>query len=158
MTWGPNYLWILIKTYCHWFFDDVSILVWYPVQSNNCHYCPTVWKNSYCPVLNLSTVRNQMLHFWQNGNQLSKKNRTIWCNRSRNTLFLSIWMVMTAPAPHGQGFGMHEPSMKSTNAGAETIFIISCTMAFPYSRCSLVLFLKSQAVTNKMFVFLVLAN
>ena len=65
---------------------------------------------------------------------------------------------MTSPAPHGPGFGMHEPSMKSTNADAETVFIISCTMAFPYSRCSLVLFLKSQAVTNKMFVFLVLAN
>ena len=32
---------------------------------------------------------------------------------------------MTAPAPHGPGFGRHEPSVKHTNADAETLFVCS---------------------------------
>ena len=59
------------------------------------------------------------------------------------------------------------PPVKHTNADAETLFIfyntpsrglragtsftISCLIAFPSSCCSLVLFLKNQAVTSKIF-------
>ena len=65
---------------------------------------------------------------------------------------------MTAPVPHGPGFGRHEPSVKHTNAHAATSFTIYCTMAFPSSCCSLVLFLKSQAVTSKVVFSVVLTN
>ena len=65
---------------------------------------------------------------------------------------------MTAPVPHGPGFGRHEPSVKHTNAHAATSFTIYCTMAFLSSCCSLVLFFEEPSCDQSDGFSVVLTN